>query len=106
MSILRRVSSATESPRLPGQVKVLGRDEDERRLLKLVDEVAGLEGPGLIVVRTGLPGEMDERQRRLCGERMFYDLQQNGVQNAVFESKTGRPDCASSAQLTVILFLR
>lgn len=93
-------------PSAPGPGEVLGRDGDERRLLKLVDEVAGLEGPGLIVVRTGLPGEMDERQRRLCGERMFYDLQQNGVQNAVFESKTGRPDCASPAELTVILFLR
>lgn len=76
---------------LPGQAKVHWHDEDERRRLKLVNEVAGLEGVGLIVVRNGLPGEKNERRRRLCGERMYYELEQNGVQKAVFESR-GRAD--------------
>jgi hypothetical protein len=82
-----KASAAMQSLLLPGQQKVHWHDEDERRRLKLVNEVAGLEGVGLIVVRNGLPGEKDERRRRLCGERMYYELQQSGVQNAVFESR-------------------
>ncbi|GAP61413.1 conserved hypothetical protein [Arthrobacter sp. Hiyo1] len=83
----QKASAAMRGLLLPGQVKVHWHDEDERRRLKLVNEVAGLEGVGLIVVRNGLPGEKDERRRRLCGERMYYELQQRGVQNAVFESR-------------------
>lgn len=72
---------------LPGQSKVHWHDEDDRRRLRLVHEVARLDGIGLIIVRNGLPGEKDERRRRLCSERMYYELQQNGVQHAVFESR-------------------
>jgi hypothetical protein len=83
----QKASTAMRGLLLPGQVKVHWHDEDERRRLKLVNEVAGLEGVGLIVVRNGLPGEKDERRRRLCGERMYYELQERGVRGAVFESR-------------------
>jgi hypothetical protein len=82
-----KASAAMRGLLLPGQVKVHWHDEDERRRRKLVNEVAALDGVGLIIVRNGLPGEKDERRRRLCGERMYYELQQRGVQNAVFESR-------------------
>lgn len=82
-----KAAAAMQNLLLPGQAKVHWHDEDERRRLKLVNEVARLDGVGLIVVRNGLQGEKDERRRRLCGQRMYYELQQNGVQKAVFESR-------------------
>jgi hypothetical protein len=72
---------------LPGQRKIHWRDEDHRRRAKLAETVGSLDHMGLIVVRNGQPGEKDERRRRICSERLYFELQQLGVTDACFESR-------------------
>lgn len=72
--------------RLPGQVKLHWRDEDERRRSVIAMAVAASELELLAVVRTGAPGERIERRRRKCLEQLIFELEAIGVTDVVLES--------------------
>lgn len=70
------------------QKKVHWRDEQTtagRRAL--VSEVTELEAEHIIVVRIGDTETPPERRRRICLERLCYELHQLGVSRVIFESR-------------------
>lgn len=73
--------------RLRGQRKLHWHDESHRRRRKIAQAIAELPLEHLVVVRNGLPGERVERRRRLCLERMLYELDTAEVGTATFESR-------------------
>lgn len=54
---------------------------------KLVGHVTGLAAEHLVVVRLGSTDARVERRRRMCIERLSYELQLLGVTRVVFESR-------------------
>jgi len=73
-------------------------DRPPSRRRKIAAAIAELPLRHVIVVRNGLPGERAERRRRLCLNRMLYDLDAAEVHIATFESR-GAPDDRRDRQL-------
>lgn len=71
---------------------------DQRQRITLVAAVAALPATHLVVVRVGAPDVRVERRRRICLERMAYELGQLGVHEAVIESR-GTADDARDLDL-------
>jgi hypothetical protein len=65
---------------------------DQRQRRTLVAAVAALPGTQLVVVRVGAPDIRPERRRRICLERMAYELGELGVHEAVIESRGAADD--------------
>lgn len=65
---------------------------DQRQRRALVAAVAALPATQLVVVRVGAPDVRPERRRRICLERMAYELGQLGVHEAVIESRGAADD--------------
>jgi hypothetical protein len=75
---------------------------DPRDRLQLVRTVAAVPGSQLVVVRLGDADDRPERRRRLCMERMAYELGQLGVQDAVIESRGPADDARDRAMLQAL----
>lgn len=88
---LEGLRASLKTLRLPGQHKLHWRDEDTKRRLLITDTVGRLGLEHVVVVRSGLEGEKPERRRRLCLERLWCELQDLGVPQAVLESR-GKAD--------------
>ncbi|EPR76341.1 hypothetical protein ADILRU_1286 [Leifsonia rubra CMS 76R] len=69
------------------QKKVHWHDESARGRSKLISSVSALDAKYLVVVRTGNTDARSERRRRLCLERLCYELAARGVERIVFESR-------------------
>lgn len=78
--------------RLNGQRKLHWRDEGDKRRHTIAEAIATMPLQHLVVVRDGQPAEKAERRRRLCLERMLYELEQLGVGTATFESRGPKDD--------------
>ena len=65
---------------------------DQRQRSELVAAVAALPATQLVVVRVGTPDMRPERRRRICLERMAFELGQLGVHEAVIESRGAADD--------------
>lgn len=70
-----------------GAHKLHWRDESHARRRRVSQAIAELPLDHVVVIRTGLPGEKSERRRRLCLERMLYELDTGQVGAATFESR-------------------
>lgn len=77
--------------RLPAQRKLHWRDESQRRRMAITKAVARCSLQHLVAVRTGTAGEPTERQRRLCLEHLWYELEARAVEVVVLESR-GKAD--------------
>ena len=72
--------------------KLHWRDEDPRSQARLVQAVSQLDVGHTIVVRAQIAGERQERQRRLCMERLLPELFKVGVTEVIFESRGAADD--------------
>ena len=72
--------------------KLHWRDEDPRSQARLVQAVSQLEVEHTVVVRVEMAGERQERQRRLCMERLLTELFRLGVTEVIFESRGAADD--------------
>lgn len=88
--------------RLRGERKLHWRDESASRRRKIPSAIAEMPLHHVIVVRNGLPGERSERRRRLCLNRMLYELDMGEVHLATFESR-GAADDRRDRQLVDIM---
>lgn len=68
----------------PGQRKLHWRQESPRRRHQIVKAIAELPVHGVVVVRRRL-GEVPERRRRKCLERLLWELK--GCQTLILESR-------------------
>lgn len=75
-----------------GQAKLHWRDETEARQTLISQVIAGLPLEHLVVVRNCHAAEREERRRRMCLRQMMFELERNGVTNAVFESRGSADD--------------
>lgn len=74
-----------------GHRKLHWHSEGALRRSELSRAVAGLEALHLVVVRAGgLSHERSERRRRLCFERLLYELEQAKVERVVCEARERR----------------
>lgn len=74
--------------RRAGQTKAHWRDATSRSgRMELVRGVATADLLSLVVVRTGNPSDSTERRRRLCLQRLCFELQDMGVNKVVMESR-------------------
>jgi hypothetical protein len=73
--------------RLKGQNKLHWHDEDDKRRRQIIERVSHLPLMHLVVVRDDMPDARPERRRRLCMDRMLYELDQLEVATATFESR-------------------
>jgi hypothetical protein len=72
----------------PSQKKVHWHEElTDRGRMALVRGVASVSAEHLVVVRVGDTGTRIERRRRLCLERLCYELEQFGVDDVIVESR-------------------
>jgi hypothetical protein len=62
-------------------------DNDHRSRARLVSHVADGRTTHLVVIRSGGDDTRSERRRRLCLERLTYELHGLGVKRVVFESR-------------------
>lgn len=91
-----------ERLRLRGQRKVHWRDESARRRRQVTAGIAALPLQHVVVVRDGRAGETAERRRRHCLERMLYELDQLGIETAIFESRGPADDRRDRAMLDAL----
>jgi hypothetical protein len=82
-----RIREEMEDLRLKGQQKVHWHDEDHKRRQQIIERVGRLPLMHLIVVRDDMPDARPERRRRLCMERLLYELDQLEVATVTFESR-------------------
>jgi hypothetical protein len=85
----RRMARArvdVESLRLAGP-KLHWAKESPHRRAEVLAAVVGFGFTNLVVVRTHKVREADERARRLSLRRLVWELDQRGVERAVFESR-------------------
>lgn len=75
---------------------------DPGQRLQLVRTVAAMPGSQLVIVRLGATDLRPERRRRLCLERMAYELGQLDVQDAVIESRGPADDARDRAMLQAL----
>lgn len=76
---------------LRGQRKLHWHAESSKRRQQIIDAVADLHRlQHVIVVRTATSGERPERRRRLCFERLAYELNQRGVSQARLEARASK----------------
>lgn len=78
--------------RLPGQVKLHWRAENERRRTTISRAVAALDIQHLVVVRSAAHHERMERRRRKCMERLLYELETESVTEVILESRGSSDD--------------
>lgn len=96
------VRTAVSALRLKGQRKLHWRDESLKRRLVIAEAIARLPLEHLIVVRDGTEGERVERRRRLCLERLLYELDQLHVACATFESRGAADDRRDRSMLDAL----
>lgn len=84
---LDHTRSTLEGLRLKGQRKLHWRDESDKRQRLIVEAIDELPLAHLIIVREDQPSTRPERRRRLCMERLLFELDQMQVATVTFESR-------------------
>lgn len=102
---LEAVRAGIGSLLLKGHRKLHWRDESEARRALVASAVSDLPLEHVVVVRTGISGEKDERRRRLCLQQMMFELENLEVRTATFESR-GRADDRRDRQMVDVLRAR
>ncbi|MFC8039488.1 DUF3800 domain-containing protein [Paenarthrobacter sp. NPDC057355] len=82
--------------------KLHWRDEQTLSRRRLVKELSSLPLTCCVVVRSQPKGDSQERQRRLCLERLFHELDYLGVSRAVIESRGNADDRRDMKMLQVL----
>lgn len=93
------IRSQMQALRLKGQQKLHWHDEGHKRRRKIIESVGQLPLMHLIVVRDNMPNVRPERRRRLCIERMLYELDQLAVAEVTFESRGPADDRRDTAMV-------
>lgn len=73
--------------------------ESDARRVVLTDHLRSVGGKHLVVVRSRLADEKDERSRRKCLDALFVALEAAGVDHAVFEARERRQNERDRAAL-------
>ncbi|GAA1936275.1 hypothetical protein GCM10009797_32300 [Nocardioides hwasunensis] len=81
------IRAEMEVLRLKGQNKLHWHDEDHKRRQVIIERVAQLPLMHLVVVRDQMPDARAERRRRLCMQRLLFELDQLEVATVTFESR-------------------
>ncbi|MFC8530610.1 hypothetical protein [Nocardia sp. NPDC057227] len=71
-----------------GKSRLHWRDEDDGLRRRIADAVAGLDLTALVVVGQGYVARRQERARRVCMERLFFELENMGTSSITLESRT------------------
>ncbi|MFC8044352.1 hypothetical protein [Nocardia sp. NPDC057353] len=71
-----------------GKIRLHWRDEDDSLRVRIADAVADLDLTALVVVGQGYAARRQERARRVCMERLFFELENMGTSAITLESRT------------------
>lgn len=84
---LSQIRASMLGLKLRGQQKVHWRDESDKRKAAIIATVSALPLSHVVVIRDQMEGARPERRRRLCLERLLFELDRLDVQTVTFESR-------------------
>jgi hypothetical protein len=91
-SILPAERATIETLRRRGAHKLHWHDEGAKRRRTIAETIALMPLRHVVVIRHGYQGELPERGRRHCMERLLYELDQVDVSTVIFESRGPKDD--------------